>query len=861
MTKRRSPGNDPFRQLRLALRLTWVGMLAERVTQAFWPLWSVLLAAAAALMLGLQDHTPLELVWALSGLAALGALAALGRGFWRFRVPRGTEAEDRLDRTIPGRPISALGDRMAVGAGDPAAKEVWRAHIARMTERVRDAHAVTPDLRVARRDPYALRYVALLAFAMAVLFGSVMRVASVAEMTPGAGGALAAGPAWEGWVEPPAYTGKPPLYLGDINQTKFAVPEASRLTIRLYGEVGALGVTESVSGRGAEAGSSSDSQQSFEIAQSGRLIIDGPGGAEWQIEVLDDTAPSVELTGAPTRGVSGEMRQEFLARDDFGVQSGTARLMLDLDAVDRRHGLALDPESRPAIELDLPITISGDRSEFEETLIENLSQHPWATLPVKLELLVQDALGQQGASVAAPGILPGRRFFDPLAGAIVEQRRDLLWNRANAPRIAQVLRAVSHRPDDVFDSETAYLKLRFALRRLEVFSEYGISDEQQQGLAQVLWDIAVMIEDGNLADAAERLREARERLAEAMRNGATEEEIAELMQELREAMRDYMRQLAQQQQQDGQQSAENQQNMQEITGDQLQALMDRIQELMEQGRMDEAQELLDRMAEMMENMQVTQGENGMDPGEQAMEGLADTLRQQQGLSDDTFGELQEQFNQPGQEGDGQQQGEMGQNGTLPGQQGREGEGNQMGQGQGQNGTPQPGQGERPGLSQQGLAGRQQALRDELNRQQGNLPGAGTPEGDAARDALGRAGRAMDEAEDALRDNDMAGALDSQAEAIEALRDGMRDLGEVLAQQQQDGQQGDAFSNRQSNRPLDPLGREAGSQGEIGTDEQLLQGDDVYRRARELLDEIRRRSGDRTRPEGELDYLRRLLDRF
>ena len=37
--------------------------------------------------------------------------------------------------------------------------------------------------------------------------------------------------------------------------------------------------------------------------------------------------------------------------------------------------------------------------------------------------------------------------------------------------------------------------------------------------------------------------------------------------------------------------------------------------------------------------------------------------------------------------------------------------------------------------------------------------------------------------------------------------------------------------------------------------------DVYRRARELLDEIRRRSGDTERPTEELDYLRRLLERF
>ena len=29
--------------------------------------------------------------------------------------------------------------------------------------------------------------------------------------------------------------------------------------------------------------------------------------------------------------------------------------------------------------------------------------------------------------------LPARRFFDPLAAAVIEQRRDLLWSRENAP--------------------------------------------------------------------------------------------------------------------------------------------------------------------------------------------------------------------------------------------------------------------------------------------------------------------------------------------------------------------------------------------------------------------------------------------
>ncbi|OZO45829.1 hypothetical protein CGU37_27265, partial [Pseudomonas fluorescens] len=127
----------------------------------------------------------------------------------------------------------------------------------------------------------------------------------------------------------------------------------------------------------------------------------------------------------------------------------------------------------------------------------------------------------------------------------------------------------------------------------------------------------------------------------------------------------------------------------------------------------------------------------------------------------------------------------------------------------------------------------------------------------------RAERAMEGAEEALRDQDLAEAIDKQAEAMEALREGIRNLGEAMAEagQRQRGGDGQESGNAQANN-RDPLGRNPGSKGgDVGTQEDLLQGEDVYRRARELLDEIRRRSGEGERPEEELDYLRRLLERF
>jgi len=846
------------------VRLTLAGMVAERATRAFWPAWTILLAAAAALAFGAHDLLGRGALLAAVAAVALAVLVTLALGLRRFRWPRRVEALDRIDRRLPGRPIAALGDALALGEADAATRGVWAAHIARMTERARKARPAAPDLRLAARDPLALRYAALTAFVVALAFGLPGRVAEVAGIATGPGTAVAAGPAWEGWAEPPAYTGRPSLYLNAIVAGPVEVPEGSRITFRLYGGDG-LSVSETVSGNplpeaGAAAADEPVRAIAFDALQSGEVTVAGTGGRTWQIAVLPDDGPTVAFEGDMGREADGQMRQAFRATDDYAVTAGRAEIRLDLAAVDRRYGLAYEPEPLAPLIYDLPLPFSGSRAEFTEFLLEDASKHPWANLPVKVTLFVEDGRGQEGQSETRALSLPGKRFFDPLAAAVAEMRRDLLWSRETAPDVQGILRALTHRPEGLFRNERAFLMLRAAMRQLDAgLQQAALTEDLRDELAEALWEIAILIEDGGLADALERMQRAQERLSEAIRNGASPEEIEELMRELREATQDYIRMLAErgmEQDGDGTDTPQDQQQGQQITGDQLQQMMDEIQRLMEEGRMAEAQELLEQLQRMLENLQVTQGQGGDPmqggPGQQAMRDLQDTLRQQQGLSDEAFRDLQEQFgqNQPGQQG---QQGQQGQ----PGQQGQQ-------SGQGQPGAPGEGQeGDQPGGPGGSLADRQRALRDMLGGQIGNLPGQNSEEGEAARRALEEAGRAMREAEQALRDGDLPGAIDEQAEAIERLREGMRSLGEALAQEQgaQQGQQGQAQGEPGQEVPRDPLGRETGQGGRFGTDEEMVGEGDVYRRAQDLLDEIRRRSAERERPDLELDYLGRLLERF
>ncbi len=842
-------------KLSWVLSLTRLGLFSERLIRAFWPVWSLVFVVSAALMMGLQDALSVEVLWFLGLMCLAGLGYFLWRGLRQMKLPSRAEALQRLDDTLPGRPVQSLMDQPALAENDPTTAAIWQAHQNRMAEKAARARAPRPNWVVSHLDPFGLRFTALLLLSIGLIFGSVSRMSSVSALAPGLPAESLATASWEGWVSPPGYTGLPTLYLNDLAAGPLTLPENSQVILRLYGEIGALTVGETVSAR-TEVPSAADPAQTFALKQDGVLEIAGAIGRRWDITLIPDQPPMLTKVGAVSTSGRGEMSLPFSASDDYEVVDGTAQITLNLAQVDRVHGLKADPEDFNAIDLQLPLPITGGRDAFDETLIDDFSAHPWAHLPVSVTLQLRDAAGQLSTAEHIAFDLPARRFFDPMANALVELRRDLLWSRSNGPRIAQLMRAISHRPDEgIFYKDSDYLRLRTILRHLERVIPNGIPDQDRDAIAEELWAFATELEDGDLDDALDRMERARERLAEAMKNGATPEEIARLMQELRDATRDYMRQLAQQQNQNGdnQQSQEQAQNTTRLTQDDLQRMMDRIQELMEQGRMAEAQQALEEFQRMMENMRVTQGGQGQgSPGEQALDELGETLREQQGLSDQAFRELQEQFNPNAQAGQNSEN--EGFSGGAGRGQAHDGTGG-TGSGEGEGGEGQDGQG-----TEGSLADRQQALRQELGRQRSNLPGQGTPEGEAAGEALGRAGEAMDGAEEALRNQDLAEAIDKQSEAMEALREGMRSLGEALAQNQQNsGQEGQGQNSQNATR--DPLGRNAGQQGMPNAEHGLLQGEDVYRRARDLLDEIRRRAGESERPEIERNYLKRLLDRF
>lgn len=139
-------------------------MCFERAAYALWPLLSAVFLVLAVLMFGLHELLPLEILWGGGGLATIAGAAALGYALYGFRVPSKTDSIARLDQSLPGRPIQALTDTQAIGATDAASAAVWAAHQTIMIVKAKTAKALPAYVRLASRDPFALRYVAVIFF-------------------------------------------------------------------------------------------------------------------------------------------------------------------------------------------------------------------------------------------------------------------------------------------------------------------------------------------------------------------------------------------------------------------------------------------------------------------------------------------------------------------------------------------------------------------------------------------------------------------------------------------------------------------------------------------------------------------------
>jgi uncharacterized protein (TIGR02302 family) len=825
-------------------------ILFEAVWPALWPPLAVIGVFLCAALLNLPPLLPASLHVAVLALVVVSAALLLFRGLRNVRLPDDRLADRRLETRsgLIHRPLSVLTDRPA--SADEVGLALWQAHAARAMSQIGRLQVGLPRPGLARRDPRALRYGLLLAVLACLAIANTdapdRLYAAVTPSLPVAQGAPAT--ELQAWITPPAYTRIAPIFL-KVEGGAVSVPAGSHLTVNVSG--GGSAPTLSLNDRTAPfvALDHSSFQAEWALTRGGHLAVkrDGSPLAGWTLTVVADQPPTVSWGDNPGRPPSGQQtRLPWQVADDYGVTALQAELRLR----DR-------PDAAPLI---VTIPLQGGSPKAAKGLSQpDLTAHPWAGLPVIGRLVAHDAPGQTGTSPDATFELAERPFHNPVAQLLIAARKTLSVHPDDRSDALEALDGLMQRPELFTGDIGAFLALSNTYYDLVRNHADSAVPEAQD----MMWQLALHMEEGQTEQTARSLEEARQAARDAMDkaqqqpNDANRQELSKKLDELRQAIDRHMRALLEEAQRNNSIMPFDPKAMQ-LSDRDMQRLAEQAEQAAKEGRMADAQQQmaqLERMLDQLRNAR-TQGSDSKQANSKRQRGkrqqsvVQDLIAREGGLLDHA-----------------QQRG-----GAIP---------------PGVPGAPESAAD--PNAQRDADARVQQALRralGELMQQFTDLSGEASP-------GLGEADQAMRDAATQLNQGHDQEAGQSQQQAIAALQKGNKEMGQAMAKmgrqpgQADQGEDGDQDGSEgamgmmmpdgsrgdgRGSGPMpgspdranpggrDPLGRY--NQGNSSDNADVAVPEERERqRTQAIQEELRRRGADQERPRQELDYIDRLLKQF
>ena len=900
--------------LRAKLRLYWE-RYAPTLAPGFLAIALFTLGASLGLWQWIGD--PVRLI---ALIVTLFFLARSVRRAISLRRPTHSDARRRVetDSGQSHRPLDVLDDRPALSA------DVWPSHQKIALGQASKLHPAAPRAALSPIDPYYLRFIAPALLILASLymagfsFERLRRAVTPSWQSPIRANQIS----YEAWIDPPSYTGRPPIYFKD--GTHVATPKGSEFVVRISGSQTAPRPRLSQGWRSRFLTPKRLGAKSFEISET----IETSGKIEFRVglsrkiftlDVGDDLTPEVEIVEPPKADKRDRLTLAYSLNDDFGVE--TLQLEMALLEDDTQPETAFDGVT---IFADISLPSSRQTSVESAKAAIDLSKTRYAGRKVIGRLVAIDGASQSGYSEPVWFTVPDKIFVEPLAKAVAEQRMIVMagldetyaappqdkpqltqdkgwnryqprgdeaeaiynlhlpWERAPAPiqRATLLIEAVTDEPAGLFEDPAVFMGLRHARSQMR----HAESIAELQGLPDDLWRIAIRAEFGVLGSALEEMREAEAALREGIARRAAKREIDTLFDRYNLAVDAYTEELRRKALEEGVEETDGGGGGGQNSGslDEIQELLKAIEEANAAGDTEGARKALARLAEVLENMQIqlSQGGGGGGGGsssggdmseeeQQQLEDLADLTGKQRDLQDET--EQAEREEEESEGDDSQDSGSQGQDS----------------------------QGQDP----QELARRQAELRDLLDSLGDSLPAGGDGEtGEGASGEEDEQGQGQEGAESGTEPGGEqsaeqgagsetgeqgAGAGGSEAlqeqfaEGIGAAEEAMR-LSEDALQNGDLAGAGDAQEEairalREAGEALaEAVSERGGEDGENGGEDPLGRSDNGFddgaskadiddrdnaTRSRELVEELRKRAAEQDREVEERQYLDRLLKRF
>ncbi|ALE03217.1 TIGR02302 family protein [Bartonella ancashensis] len=782
--------------------ISWCALFFERIWPHLLPFFFVLSLFCSLSWFGLFNL--LTYWWHLSFLFILcaGAVGCLYPLFG-FHFPTMEDVDHFIEckNGLKNQPLSVQNDRLCVEDDSNLSAIIWREHQYRMAEYLKHVKIENAYPNSAIYDPMAFRalFILLLVCAFSFSFGSKGgRLSDAFDLRPVVDDASIR---IDAWVTPPTYTGVSPIYLTQDNIKDFKVPKGSAVNLRI---TNGDGIT-------VKAVAEEDKGRRILLSKKSEKTASGDSVVHFEAQLEQSTRLSWLSRHRQTEWYLEVIKDQkpiiqWLEKPGK-VLAGALELQYEMDddyGVTSAFAVIEPPtdiykDALPLYEAPQVKLLLARGGKGKMRIVHDLSSHPWAGAEVKITLVAEDGAGQRGQSETVTVTLPQRIFTHPIARAVSEQRRLLALDASTYKHVLDMLSALLVRPEDGIRNMAHFLVLQSAWSRLSLAQ----TKDELRDIVDYLWHIALGIEGGQSDSIQQKLKQAQAALRDALRRGASGTEIERLMVDLRQAMNDYIYDLSI--------KAPESDNSSEInlSENSLYEQLNEIEEMAQMGSSSTAENLLSEIEKTLDHLRVYRGNKakGQSNGQatqmrELVDILGNVMRRQQEILNETHSLETKQRN-----------------------------------------------GEHvPKELSEALEKRQGELQSELSVLEQKL----SEQGLIQDNSLKNAEKKMDSSQNALSRGDYEISAQNQSDSLETLRQGAQSVLKVMREVlKKSGDMQDSFE------PLDPLGHPLSSKGDQDKSVIVPQEGDRAR-ARQILEEIRKRLSHDNLPEEEKNYLERLL---
>lgn len=392
---------------------------------------------------------------------------------------RQTDQKLEADSNLAHQPLSALADRPAEnGPSSRHQREIWSLHRARVLAGLDGLRVRGPRLFPTLRSRLEAGGFLALAVGALVFAGPHVMSRLHAGLLPGTDDDAVPLPHFQAWIDQPGWASGAPVFL-TAGETKLPpIAQGAQLHVIVSGSKGAPvlhGVTplslHALSKTSWEETASLTHSATITLYERGRLL------ARWPVKIVPDVAPKTAWTGKPGPQKNG-WRTVFPgeAAQETGLKSVSVILTWPVGS------------PHPTRILHVALPLQGHPRSTKQTTELDLSENILAGLTVEGRIEAKSLSGLTGLSAPATFKLGSRQFSDPLARGLLFLRQRLALGE-ETPREAE-------RDLDLLAALPLPDSLRVPLGVLVPRLDSARRDEKKlAGVLADLWFLALYAED------------------------------------------------------------------------------------------------------------------------------------------------------------------------------------------------------------------------------------------------------------------------------------------------------------------------------------------------------------------------------